>query len=107
MDGAPTLAGNTWPGEARVTDSSREATEVAIRAVRIESRTNFAVRLYDEYVLRRGPPGICRAILAVGADRFGLRLLLMLVADAFKGVQDQVGHFGLNALVQVCALRVM
>jgi hypothetical protein len=50
VDGAPTLAGNTWPGEARVTDSSREATEVAIRAVRIESRTNFAVRLYDEYV---------------------------------------------------------
>jgi len=31
----------------------------------------------------------------------------MLVADAFKGVKDQVGHFGLNALVQVCALGVM
>jgi hypothetical protein len=35
------------------------------------------------------------------AELFGSRLFQMLVADAFKGVKDQVSHFGLNALVHV------
>jgi hypothetical protein len=54
----------------------------------------------------------CRARASIPAENRSVRcaqkancfrsaLFLMLAADAFKGVQDQVGNFGLNTLVQV------
>ena len=44
---------------------------------------------------------IARSDVHKKANCFRRALFLMPAADAFKGVQDQVGNFGLNTLVQV------